>query len=427
MEDGEPTTLTRERYLKLREAGFLFWSKGINSTHYSNSPASISTFNPKDRTEVKELKVLIEQQKDIIKEQKTLVSRYSMQIEEFLIWKDEFDLKTSSMKDAIEQLQGIVASHEKKIADLEEIGPRDNQDLLKRITKLEGQKHTHSTIQPSKEGEHPKPSEPKDHKSSKTSIKSMLSLPQHSKKLKDKETESPKKEKKNVKSTFSTLPSKVASIPSKAGSHELSQTASSSKPVSSAPDLQGTKRKREAIINSEVQATLKESVKKKSVPEKSNKIGESSVINALHHGFKDSKEVKYPDPELIVRVSLSNSVPLTKEPQKSSVCEVKEVINMNKPTVLSKESDTSSIENQNHSTRISSTSLELHEEDSSNVHKPNKGEAVISPEVGEGEQHVTDPEASKGKSLSSEKASKVENVTIEETNEDRAVVEVHMF
>ncbi len=175
MEDGEPTTLTRERYLKLREAGFLFWSKGINSTHYSNSPASISTFNPKDTTEVKELKVLIEQQKDIIKEQKTLVSRYSMQIEEFLIWKDEFDLKTSSMKDAIEQLQGIVASHEKKIADLEEIGPRDNQDLLKRITKLEGQKHTHSTIQPSKEGEHPKPSEPKDHKSSKTSIKSMLS------------------------------------------------------------------------------------------------------------------------------------------------------------------------------------------------------------------------------------------------------------
>jgi predicted RNase H-like nuclease (RuvC/YqgF family) len=153
LEDGEPTTLTRERYLKLREAGFLFWSKGINSTHYSNSPASISTFNPKDTTEVKELKVLIEQQKDIIKEQKTLVSRYSTQIEQFLIWKDELDLKTSSMKDAIDQLQSIIASHEKKITALEEIGPRDNPNPLKRFKKLECQKHTHSTIQPSKEGD----------------------------------------------------------------------------------------------------------------------------------------------------------------------------------------------------------------------------------------------------------------------------------
>jgi hypothetical protein len=96
---------------------------------------------------------------------------------------------------------------------------------------------------------------------------------------------------------------------------------------------------------------------------------------------------------------------------------------MNKPTELSKESDTSSIENQNYSTRISSTSLELQEEDSSNVHKPNKGEAVISLEAGEGEQHVPAPEASKGKTLSSEKTSKVENVTTEETNEDRAVDE----
>jgi hypothetical protein len=177
LEDGEPTTLTRERYLKLREAGFLFWSKGINSTHYSNSPASISTFNPKDTTEVKELKVLIEQQKDIIKEQKTLVSRYSTQIEQFLIWKDELDLKTSSMKDAIDQLQSIIASHEKKITALIEIEPRDNPNPLKRFKKLEGQKHTHSTIQPSKEGEPPKPSEPKDHKSNKTSIKSTSSLP----------------------------------------------------------------------------------------------------------------------------------------------------------------------------------------------------------------------------------------------------------
>jgi hypothetical protein len=139
------------------------------------------------------------------------------------------------------------------------------------------------------------------------------------------------------------------------------------------------------------------------------------VINALHHGFKDSKEVKHPDPELIVRVSLSKSIPCVKEPQKSSVCEVKEVINMNEPTELSEESATSSVENQNQSTRISSTLLELQEEDSSNVHNPNKGEAVISPEAGEGEQHGTAPEASRG-----------ENFTTEETNEDRAAVEVQM-
>jgi hypothetical protein len=231
--------------------------------------------------------------------------------------------------------------------------------------------------------------------------------------LKEKEIDSPKKEKITTKSTPSALPSKVASKPSKAGSHELSHAASSSKSVSSAPDLQGTKHKREATVNSEVQAPLKESVKRKSGLEESNKIGESLVINALHHGFKDSKEVKHPNPGLIVRVSLSS--PYVKEPQKSLVCGVKEVTNMNKPTEMSEESATSSVENQNQSTRISSTSLELQEEDSCNVHKPNKGEAVISPEAGEGKQHVTAPEASRG-----------ENFTTEETNEDRAAVEVQM-
>lgn len=419
MKDGEPTTLTRERYLKLREAGFLFWSKGINSTHYSNSPASFSSFNPKDTTEVKELKVLIEQQKDIIKEQKSLVSRYSMQIEEFLIWKDEFDLKTSSMKDTIDKLQVVIASQEKKITDMEEARLRDKQSLLKRVTKLEVQKQSHSTLQLFQEGDPPKPSEPKDHKANKAS------MPSHSppsKKMKEIEMESPKKEKKTAKSTSSTLSSKVASMPSKGGTHELSQAASSSKSTTSVLDLQGLKRKREAAINTEIHATVKEPVRKKSVPEKSKKVGESSVVNPLHHGFKESKEVKHPDPELVVRVSLSKSIPSIKEPQKSSVFDVKEVVNINKPTGLSKESAPLNDENRIQSAGISPKSLELQEVDSNTVHKPKKGEAVSVEEAGKGE-HVTAPDVSRAETISSEKASKGENVATEEIHQDEAFIE----
>jgi hypothetical protein len=390
MVDGEPTTLTRERYLKLREAGFLFWSKGLNSTHYSNSPANISAFNPKDAAEVKELKVLIEQQRDIIKEQKSLVSRYSKQIEEFLIWKDEYDIKTTSLKEAIDRLQVVVDFQQQKISDLEENGQKLLQNLQRRVTKLEGRKTSQSSVHVSKT------EEPAKEETRAKNISS--SSPSKVKKKKEIGHEFIEKGEKSSKSTSASRTSKAATILTG------KIPTSTSKSSTSAPESKGMKRKREPISSNKLLASVKDTTQL----DKSNNIDVTSTTVSLRHGSQEAKEGKVPDPELIVRVSLSKSSPIIIEPQKLTTdkAKAKDPLNNSKTADQSKKS-------------VSTTSETLSSQVSDN-HLLSTTTTRASDESKEGEP-CTAGESDKGKAASAEELNKSLFVTAGETDKSEAV------
>lgn len=414
VKDGEPTTLTRERYLRLREAGFLFWSKGIKSTHYSNSPANISTFNPKDAAEVKELKVLIEQQSDVIKEQKTLMSRYSKQIEDFLVWKDEYDLNTSSLNDAVGRLQVVVELQQKKIAQLEENGPNSFQDLLKRVTMLEGRHLSHTTKHSSKAEEALKSSEEAERTSKKES--------EPLKKKEANDRDSLKQGKVSTKSISSSLSSKVVISLTKSTNIELLKKKSPSKSINaSKKNVVKKKRSRDSTVTNEKKSFVEESVHKKVFTNKaitqesavSNKVqgfDQESERNAgfstidTHQGSKEMKK-DLPDSELIVRVPLSKPKPSIHESQKPGTSNLKEIV-PDQSTVVNQMDKATADDNNKDISKEEAAIKEKDQVKASGASKESLGDQPCSMHMSEDSEAVNPGELVNGETMITEKFQK---------------------
>lgn len=138
--DGQPTNLTRERYMRLKEVGFLFWTKGIKSIHLANSPARIAApiYDSIDSAEVEELKRLVNEQNRVIEEQQFLMNCMKKQVDELIDWKEQKEKKTKELQESFDLLQTVVENQERKISDLEEAKEASSpEEMGKRVEALE--------------------------------------------------------------------------------------------------------------------------------------------------------------------------------------------------------------------------------------------------------------------------------------------------
>ena len=126
--------------MRLKEIGFLFWTKGIKSIHLANSPARIAApiYDSIDSAEVEELKRLVNEQNRVIEEQQFLMNYMKKQVDELMDWKETKEKKAKELQESFDLLQTVVESQERKISDLEEAKEGSSSDEIgKRVEALE--------------------------------------------------------------------------------------------------------------------------------------------------------------------------------------------------------------------------------------------------------------------------------------------------